>query len=60
MARALIKAQEGDVVTLRAPGGTEELEVLEVKYQTIPMEPFGQGGWRGCGQAENAPVLARQ
>lgn len=43
MARALIKAQEGDVVTLRAPGGTEELEILEVKYQMISMEPFGQG-----------------
>lgn len=42
MARALIKAQEGDVVTLHAPGGVEELEILEVKYQTIPMELFGQ------------------
>ena len=40
MARALIKAREGDVVTLRAPGGTEELEILEVRYETIPMEPF--------------------
>ena len=44
MARALIKAREGDVVTLRAPGGTEELEILEVRYQTIPMEPFGKAG----------------
>ena len=44
MARALIKAQEGDVVTLHAPGGTEELEILEVRYQTIPMEPFGKAG----------------
>lgn len=42
MARALIKAREDDVVTLHAPGGTEELEILEVKYQTIPMESFGQ------------------
>src|SRR6188768_3957362 len=42
MARALIKAREGDVVTLHAPGGVEELEILEVKYQTIPMELFGQ------------------
>jgi transcription elongation factor GreB len=42
MARALIKAREGDVVTLHAPGGTEELEILEVKYQRIPMESFGQ------------------
>jgi transcription elongation factor GreB len=42
MARALIKAREGDVVTLHAPGGTEELEILEVRYRMIPMEPFGK------------------
>jgi transcription elongation factor GreB len=42
MARALIKAREGDMVTLHAPGGTEELEILEVRYQMIPMEPFGK------------------
>lgn len=42
MAHALIKAREGDVVTLHAPGGIEELEILEVKYRTIPMELFGQ------------------
>jgi transcription elongation factor GreB len=40
MARALIKAREGDVVILHAPGGIEELEILEVKYQMIEMEPF--------------------
>ncbi|SEL11131.1 transcription elongation factor GreB [Nitrosovibrio tenuis] len=44
MARALIKAREGDVVTLHAPGGVEELEILEVKYQAIPMELFGDAG----------------
>jgi len=41
MARALIKAREGDVVTLHAPAGTEDLEILEVKYRMIPIEPFG-------------------
>jgi transcription elongation factor GreB len=40
MARALIKAREGDRVTLRAPGGVEELEILEVKYQAIPVQAF--------------------
>ncbi|SOD42166.1 transcription elongation factor GreB [Nitrosovibrio sp. Nv4] len=44
LARALIKAREGDVVTLHAPGGTEELDILEVEYRTIPMEPFGETG----------------
>lgn len=32
VAKALLKAREGDVVTLRTPGGTETLEVLEVRY----------------------------
>src|SRR4051812_40570234 len=35
IAKALIKSREGDVVTLRTPGGTEELEILEVKYVPI-------------------------
>ena len=42
IARALIKAREGDMVTLRTPGGTEELEILEVRYEEIPMEPFNK------------------
>jgi transcription elongation factor GreB len=32
MARALIKAREGDTVTLRTPAGEEKLEILEVSY----------------------------
>jgi len=40
LARALTKAGPGDTVVLRAPGGTEELEILEVRYEHIPMEPF--------------------
>jgi transcription elongation factor GreB len=32
IARALIKAREGDTVVLRTPGGSEELEILEVSY----------------------------
>jgi len=40
IARALIKCREGDRVTLRTPGGDEELEILEVRYETIPMAPF--------------------
>ncbi len=35
IARALIKAREGDFVTLDTPGGREELEVLEVRYQRL-------------------------
>jgi transcription elongation factor GreB len=32
MARALIKAREGDKVVLHTPGGIEELQILEVTY----------------------------
>jgi transcription elongation factor GreB len=40
LARALMKSKEGDRVVLRAPGGTENLEILEVEYKHIPVEPF--------------------
>ncbi len=32
VARALTKAREGDVVTLRTPAGDDELEILSVEY----------------------------
>ena len=34
IAKALIKAREGDTVTLRTPAGEERLEILEVRYPT--------------------------
>jgi transcription elongation factor GreB len=40
LARALMKAGPGDTVVLHAPGGSDELEIQEVCYQRIPMEPF--------------------
>ena len=40
LARALMKSKEGDRVTLRAPGGVEQLEILEVRYDEIPIDPF--------------------
>jgi len=36
IAKALIKAREGDEVVLRSPGGDERLEILEVKY--LPLD----------------------
>jgi len=33
IARALVKAREGDSVTLRTPAGEETLDILEVRYQ---------------------------
>ncbi|HUL91250.1 MAG TPA: transcription elongation factor GreB [Burkholderiales bacterium] len=35
VARALLKAREGDTVTLQTPGGEERLEVLEIRYQAL-------------------------
>ena len=40
VARALIKAREGDTVTLKTPGGDEALEIVEVRYEAIPMARF--------------------
>jgi transcription elongation factor GreB len=40
LARALTKSGPGDCVVLHAPGGTEQLQVLEVRYERIPVEPF--------------------
>ena len=40
LARALMKARPGDAVTLRAPGGVEELDVIEVEYVRVVGEPF--------------------
>ena len=35
VARALLKSRVGDVVTFPSPRGTEELEILDVRYEAI-------------------------
>ena len=42
LARALMKSSPGERVVLHAPRGTEELQILEVRYQRISMEPFSE------------------
>ncbi len=42
LARALMKSGPGDRVVLHAPGATEQLEILEVRYERIPVEPFSE------------------
>lgn len=42
LARALMKSGPGDRVVLHAPGGTEHLQILEVRYERIPVEPFSE------------------
>ncbi len=40
LARTLMKSGSGDQVVLRAPSGSEKLEILDVRYERIPVEPF--------------------
>jgi transcription elongation factor GreB len=42
LARALMKSGPGDCVVLHAPGGTEDLQVIEVRYPRIDVEPFSE------------------
>src|SRR5438093_3952374 len=42
LARALMKSAPGDRVVLHAPGITEQLQILEVRYERIPVEPFNE------------------
>ncbi len=35
IAKALLRAREGDTVRLQTPGGVEELEVLEIRYEEL-------------------------
>jgi transcription elongation factor GreB len=54
LARTLMKAREGDQVTLHAPGGIERLEILEVRYEAIDVKPFTEPPG-----AESAPAGPR-
>jgi transcription elongation factor GreB len=40
LGRALMKSAAGDSVVLEAPGGAEDLTVMEVRYECIAVEPF--------------------
>ena len=40
LARALMKSTSGDRVVVRAPTKSEHVEVIDVEYLTIPMDPF--------------------
>jgi len=40
LARALMKSGPGDRVALHAPAGSEDLQILEVRYQRIPVQPY--------------------
>jgi transcription elongation factor GreB len=42
LARALMKSGPGDRAVLHAPGGTDQLQILEVRYERIFVEPFSE------------------
>ena len=42
LARALMKSGPGDRVVLHAPAGIEHLQILDVRYQRIPVKPFSE------------------
>jgi transcription elongation factor GreB len=54
LARALMKSGAGDRVTLHAPGGTEHLQILEVRYERVAVQPFKEPPG-----AESAPKAPR-
>lgn len=56
LGRALMKSAAGDSVVLQAPGGTESLTVLEVRYESISVEPFREPP----GSEASAKGLGRQ
>jgi transcription elongation factor GreB len=40
LARALMKSGPGDRVVVHAPGGSEQLEIVDVRYERIAVAPF--------------------
>jgi len=42
LARALMKSGPGDSVVLHAPGSTQQLHILTVRYESIPTVPFSE------------------
>ena len=43
VARALLKAREGDVVEVRTPGGRMPVEVVAITYRPDPTAPESDG-----------------
>ena len=57
LARALMRSGPSDSVVLRAPGSTEELHILEVRYERIPVDAFKVP--QGAESATRAPSIRR-
>jgi transcription elongation factor GreB len=57
LGRALMKSAEGDTVVLQAPGGTENLTVLEVCSRQISVEPFREPPGSAASARTPSPTL---
>ena len=57
LARALMKAEAGETVVLHAPGGIEHLEVLDVQYRPIAVQPFVEPPGAEAVSRERPPSL---
>jgi transcription elongation factor GreB len=55
LARALMKSAAGDRVVLHAPGGSEHLQILEVRYEHIEVKAFSEPP--GAEAAPKAPAV---
>ena len=56
LARALMKRGPGDFVVLHAPGSTQQLQVLEVRYERIPIAPFREPPGAEAGPKTHLPT----
>ena len=61
LARALMKGSPGDRVIVRAPTKSQHLEILEVEYAPIPMDPFREppGAEAAAGRPLAPPMRPR-
>jgi len=57
MARALVKAREGDTVTLRTPGGVEDIDIVAVRYVPLATGAGPSGGNSNRGMSLDGPGL---
>ena len=56
LARALMKSGPGDRVVLRAPGATEPLQILEVRYERIAVAAFSEPPGAEAGSSPSPPI----
>jgi transcription elongation factor GreB len=55
LARALMKSGPGDTVVLHAPGSTQQLHILAVRYESIPTAPFSEPPGAEAAPKRNRP-----